>query len=63
METPFGPLESLVGRAFERDGIARRIKFLARGLVVTADMESELEITWSGRSFCEWILGAKEVTP
>jgi len=60
-ETPFGSLESLVGRTFERGRIARRVMLAAAGIAITMDLETGLKMTWATRSLVVWLSGATEV--
>jgi len=60
-ETPFGPLSSLVGRTFERDGITRRVTRTATDIAITLDLETGLHMTWATRSLLVWLSGATEV--
>jgi hypothetical protein len=61
-ETPFGSLESLVGRTFEREGHKRTIVFV--GAVETQWIEPGHDAVpvWN-EGVCDWLSGAKEVTP
>jgi hypothetical protein len=58
-ETPFGSLESLVGRTFERDGKTLLVGMIKRDGVHTFDPDGSRRF-WRAEEF---ISGAKEVTP
>jgi len=69
-DTPFGPLESLVGRTFERDGLKRKVNRVdtygygpGRGNVFWGRPGgfSRLQPTWLP-NFLKWLEKAKEVT-
>ena len=77
-ETPFGSLESLVGRTFEKNGERQRVLALdargRRGRMLPPerpDVITELlhVAGWPPlrrtkcRRFCRWLSKAKEVTP
>jgi hypothetical protein len=64
METPFGPLESLVGRTFCASGLCRYIEFVgARYIAWTRP-----KYIWPKRrceygTILKWLDNAEEVTP
>ena len=63
LETKFGPLGSLVGRTFERDGMTRRISWLG---ILRANIHyydrRRVEHVAPIRHFVSWLSGATEVT-
>jgi len=65
-ETPFGPLESLVGRTFEKDRQARKVDWIAgvkRKTVQYRHSGAGLVYSAGATRFIAWLRGAKEVTP
>lgn len=62
-ETPFGSLESLVGRTFEKAGTRHRVHDSDGFIVVTMNGRTGETETWFGENFAMWLSGAKEVTP
>ena len=68
-DTPFGPLESLVGRTFEKDGKRLRVAGLFDANVTkkvnTCTMDGHNTIgveTWDWFYLSAWLRGAREVT-
>ena len=66
-ETPFGSLESLVGRTFERDGKRRMVTMFVQWSATSGDIywarpgkEPRLKPIYSG-DFVYWLRGATEV--
>ena len=66
-ETPFGPLSSLVGRTFERDGMRRTVTMFVQWSAASGDIywarpgkEPRLKPIYSGY-FVDWLHGATEV--
>ena len=61
-ETPFGPLESLVGRTFERDGLCRIVTLVNRWYVFwrRPPLVSIVRCV-PHRAFLHWLSGATEV--